>query len=740
MLGMNDSKSERHWYIAVAQAGRTNLQRGLRAAIWGAKDRGKFTDVRFGEIGEGDIVHFFHEIHWGGQGASPQGFPRVSLDQYIAQANETVVEVTGSIFEDSSEIWDDDLYPVRFSFVVQRNIERVRLAPDMMEDSVRDAVRLSGISQGKAVLVNIQAGGGTLPSALSRVLDQYLEARREPFPQHSVFALINRDLPLLLEQLLSLDMKRYRILASAGQGNWAMVPWVAILDQRRGGTIQNGLYLALLFQADMAQVVFALMFGVSGDQEASLPNARARLASRVESLQAQLAIDPSLWQMDHRLKLSVQGIGSRYGEGVVAYRAHAADQIPTETELGDELKALLQLYDRALTMISAPVESAYAETNVKTKSSPVAQESSPPYRRRPFVLESVYAQIAAVGYRMTLDDLVNVLVAIQVRPFVIFSGRSGTGKTTLSRILGRLFGWHYTQIAVSPAWADPADLIGFISPVNQKRVDGALTNLLLGDYQETLLCLDEFNVAKVEHYFSDFISAMDSDRDEGFWGTLPSLERLYPNAVGQPRLPSRFVVLATMNFDDSVQSITPRVLDRANVIEFDIAGVNDLIVGEVLTWAALDPVLPFAWPWASEELPRDALGEETVRSLWQALYGTRGQFGHRAAQEMAQYIAYGLGFASSLGRTPDAQRRALIDRQIVQRLLPKFHGTAMARDIAGLMKLLAVLLDQKGRLPDDQDRQELIDQVANQGQFPRTAAKIQQLVSSYVEDGYASFW
>ncbi len=736
---MDESRSTIHWYIAVPKAGRSNLERGLRAETWGAKERGKFIDPQLGEIREGDLVHFVHEIQWDGEGASPQGFPRVLLDQYIAKADETIVQVTGPIFEDSSRIWDDDLYPVRFPFSVQNSVERVRLAPDSADDSVRDAVRLSGISQGKAIAVRTAATGVFLQKALATVLGQYLAARREPFPNHPVFHLVNRDLPSVLSQSLGLNAERYRIQASAGQGNWAMVPWVAILDRIDGGTIQNGLCLAVLFRADMTQVVFALMFGVTGSGEESVLNTRTSLAERVESLQSKLDIDQSDWQVDHHLKLADQGVGARYGQGVVAYRAHFADRLPSNLELATELKELLHLYDQALDVLSLPIKT-YPEVPENPEPFKSAKESSVPYRAVPFRLENVHARIEAMGYQITADDLLNVLLAVQVRPFVIFSGRSGTGKTTLSRILATIFDWHYEPVAVSPAWADPADLLGFISPVNQQRVDGALSSLLSGRHGQTLLCLDEFNVAKVEHYFSDFISAMDAGVEEGFWGDLPSLGRLYPNESGRLRLPSRFVVVATMNFDDSVQSITPRVLDRANVIEFDIGSMNDLRVGKALTWTALEPALPFEWPWIHFEESRDLISEESIRLLWQALRGSRGQFGHRVAQEVGRYVAYGLSFASELDRTEEEQRLALLDRQMVQRLLPKFHGTAASRDIAGLMRLLAVLVEKEVTSADDVDRQGTIDEAANRGQFPQTVAKVQQLVSSYTEDGYASFW
>ncbi|MCL5116700.1 MAG: AAA family ATPase [Firmicutes bacterium] len=372
---------------------------------------------------------------------------------------------------------------------------------------------------------------------------------------------------------------------------------------------------------------------------------------------------------------------------------------------------------------------------------PMAHEEREEYGLRPFDLDEAHARIVRMGYQITKSDLLNVLLSVEIRPFAILSGRSGTGKTTLSRIIAMLFGWAYHVVAVSPAWADPADLMGFTSPLTNQRVAGALDPLLMpstGD--RALLCLDEFNVAKVEHYFSDFISGMDSGNDGDFWGTFPSLKRLSEESQESLALPKGLVVVATMNFDDSVQSITPRVLDRANVIEFDIESSGDLVVSQSLDWQSMGEEPLFQWPWQGRDLDDDPITKELIRGLWDALKGSRGQFGHRVAQEMYRYISLGLPFAHVLERTREEQRDVLLDQQIIQRLLPKLHGTASSRDIAALFRLLERLTDTSSVPEDTAKRAALIQEARNQGRYPRTVQKIDQLFSTYIEDGYASFW
>lgn len=368
-----------------------------------------------------------------------------------------------------------------------------------------------------------------------------------------------------------------------------------------------------------------------------------------------------------------------------------------------------------------------------------AKESASAYGMERFDPHTAHKMIMEMGYRIAMDDFLNVLLALEVRPFVIFSGRSGTGKTTLTRIIASLFGWPHYMVAVSPAWTDPTDLLGFISPLSRQRVGGALDDLLKSGVDQALLCLDEFNVAKVEHYFSDFISAMDSGSAGSLWGSLPNLPRHSAEQDELLRLPSMLRVIATMNFDDSVQSITPRVLDRANVLEFDVLSADALVVDQSLDWSSLGKA-KFQWPWSEERALTDTQVAAMIRNIWPALRGSRGQFTHRVAQEMHRYIALGLSFANALGRNDDEQRESLLDRQIAQRILPKFHGTAVNRDIEALMRLMSVLRENELADSSTVDRLRTIEGFRNWGHFPKTATKIEQLFVSYTEDGYASFW
>lgn len=386
-----------------------------------------------------------------------------------------------------------------------------------------------------------------------------------------------------------------------------------------------------------------------------------------------------------------------------------------------------------------PLEVPLERPSERFSTSSMAMESNGSYGHEPFDLRKAHEQIRQMGYRISADDLLNVLLALETRPFVIFSGPSGAGKTTLTRIIAELFGWTHYMVAVSPAWADPTDLLGFISPLSHQRVAGALDGLLRKKESYALLCLDEFNVAKVEHYFSDFISAMDGGADGSLWGPIPSLQRLSEEQHEELRLPASLRVVATMNFDDSVQSITPRVLDRANVMEFEVLSVDALVMEESLDWTSL-ATTNAQWSWKERNNLMAPKVSEVIRGIWPVLHRSRGQFTHRVAHEMHRYIMLGLPFASDLDRDDDKQLEALLDRQIVQRILPKFHGTTASRDMDALIRVLSSLRGNASDSVSGVDRLRVLSEFCNWGRFPKTIEKIEQLLTSYTEDGYASFW
>lgn len=737
--------SERQWYIVIPQKAQGNFHTARQAGVWGARDAGSFNDKVFGPIQAGDRVHFLSGLKWASSSPQPQAFPRVPLDQYeVAASMHVVAKATSDIQDDSRRIWSDDVYPVRFQFQVEAEDQDTRFTSDTTSDAIRDAVRKSHSGRGKAYAVaaeeSRQARAFSLHSAIERIMSEYPQARHESFTSHPLAHFLSQEVPPGLSTWPVVQTRSYMVKGSAGQGVWAQSPWIAVLDPTVTRSVQSGHYVVYLFSADMERVYLTLGFGVTGTGSGSEPRAR-RAAIRESITLMRNALTFNGMTADDTLRVADRGLGNQYQDATVAYTAYERGHLPADEVLEQDLARALRYYDEMTAVIQREDPAGHAH------------EAQPPYpdpeASMAFEVPEAISRMGEMGYRLAPKHLANILLCLEIRPFVIFSGRSGTGKTSLSRLLSYLFGWPYYHVAVSPAWADPSDLLGYLSPMSNKRVAGALDALLTESRPHALLCLDEFNIAKVEHYFSDFISAMDAG-DTSFWAEPATLRSLNDNAarVGEGerlRMPQTLRVIATMNFDDSVQSITPRVLDRANLIEFDVTHADELLLDQALDWSQA-----VGWPRHQWPLPVSSDGPHpevaaTIRQVWQALYTSRGQFGHRVAQEISRYVEMGCAWGEVFGETLEERVDTLFDFQFVQRVLPKFHGTADRHDIDALMTFLQTITHPGDDVsPADsweaEQRRQILDEATNADRFPLTVRKVSRLVNSYTVDGYASYW
>lgn len=193
------------------------------------------------------------------------------------------------------------------------------------------------------------------------------------------------------------------------------------------------------------------------------------------------------------------------------------------------------------------------------------------------------------GLHFPVELVANYLLALQTRRFVILPGISGTGKTRLAMAVADHFDWDDEQgnhviLAVRPDWTDNRGLLGYLSPITNEYVTTPLLRLLLRARREIqtatqegreprpfFVVLDEMNLARVEHYFSDFLSCLESGEPLDLHSGLPE------HVGGIPRrleIPSNIFFTGTVNIDETTYMFSPKVLDRAFTIEL---GSVDLV-------------------------------------------------------------------------------------------------------------------------------------------------------------------
>lgn len=143
------------------------------------------------------------------------------------------------------------------------------------------------------------------------------------------------------------------------------------------------------------------------------------------------------------------------------------------------------------------------------------------------------------GFIIGLPDLINFYLSFKPRAFVILTGISGTGKSRLPRLVAEMIrdsrkatDANYESVAVRPGWNDVTDLFGFYNSLQEGFEPGPVVPAFRKASEAidddgrfaNFLILDELNLARVEHYFADFLSVMESRRPNhatGEWETDP---------------------------------------------------------------------------------------------------------------------------------------------------------------------------------------------------------------------------
>lgn len=286
-------------------------------------------------------------------------------------------------------------------------------------------------------------------------------------------------------------------------------------------------------------------------------------------------------------------------------------------------------------------------------------EKDPPPRPTtefaPQRFEDLLAHIKQKAPKFVLDEtqLRSLHVALHSNPakrFVILSGLSGTGKTALLRHYAEAYlalcrlppGDHLAIVPVSPDWRDPTALLGYFNPLHSEptwQKEHALRLLLAAAEHPDkpfFLVLDEMNLAQVEHYFAPFLSAMET-------GLPLQLHQEDDDVNGVPQTlpwPKNLFIGGTLNMDETTQTVSDKVLDRAFTLEF--------------------------WDVNLEDFLDRSNAKPEVRSLLVDLHGilakARRHFGYRTAGEILSYVGH-----------EDATSE-LLDHAIFAKVLPRIRG------------------------------------------------------------------
>lgn len=344
--------------------------------------------------------------------------------------------------------------------------------------------------------------------------------------------------------------------------------------------------------------------------------------------------------------------------------------------------------------------------------------------RREFRIENLPEKLKSDFARRYITSLL-------AKPFVILTGNSGTGKTRIAKQFAEYFERmprdrkNWMIVPVGADWTDNTKILGFYNPLADNGKGAYIKTGILELIEQAnlnkeipyFLILDEMNLSHVERYFSDFLSHMEIP---GSVFEIDGYEEVQP-------FPDNLFVVGTVNIDETTYMFSPKVLDRANVVEFkpDEESIVDLLINPVSTeeiQAAYD-MSDEAFLRVAREIRSGKCGlkkedlekaSDILRDIYEALEKCGFEFAYRTMKEVRQYISA----AAEIDDNYDGDKLLRsVDEQILQKIMPKIHGNR--KEIGGL-------LDE-------------LQEICTNNSLHLSRKKIEQMRGKLVTTQYASF-
>jgi hypothetical protein len=585
----------------------------------------------------------------------------------------------------------------------------------------------------------------TLSAAFEALLAGYIQAKDTKISKLSpMWRALQRAHDALEE--LTAEYPHIEVKSSVGKGNWAEVPWIALLDDRITDTTTSGVYVVYLFRADMTGAYATFNQGVTAPKkELGWPAAQRQLAEKASALRGRYAerLKPSFTCADGvDLRSKKGGLGAEYEASTIAWRLYQPGAIPTAAALLSDLYLLLDVYDDYAV---APQESAmHAHSNDATTTLSTA---------------ALTAALRTRGYHFEPWQVASFVHGVRTKPFMILAGISGTGKSKLPLLIGELTGARVELIPVRPDWTDSADLIGYTS-LQGAFVPGRLLAFAKlaseNPNQQHFAVLDEMNLARVEQYFAEVLSLIEDRRptEAGFAShaaLTPTADALWRDV----HLPSNFAVIGTVNMDETTHGFSRKVLDRAFTLEMSEVDLSSWRSTTAETSLEMSP-----WPaerWRAIALrpgdlrsPSDAdtrCIEEVITVLTKVneiLSIAQLQVGYRVRDEVAMFLLHANADLKSFTNRGAAVNP--LDLALLMKVLPRIQGGSGA--IRTVLKHMIVWASSEKADAGDEGVRATVSDWASEGRpaalaaarFPRTAARLCLMWERLQADGFTSYW
>lgn len=343
------------------------------------------------------------------------------------------------------------------------------------------------------------------------------------------------------------------------------------------------------------------------------------------------------------------------------------------------------------------------------------------------------------GFYFDPDLLARYVASLSAKPFVILAGVSGTGKSKMAELVAEFYSMpkdefpavevasndvtgttfiftpgtngvttpsRFALVPVRPDWIDNQSIMGFLNPITGKYESTQALDLMLrasNALEETpgkaetprfFMLLDEMNLARIEHYFSDWLACVESRRNRpdgsisqqpiplhrhaSAFATIVGSDNT-PTEVGVPNslaIPTNLIVTGTVNVDETTFAISPKVLDRSMVIEFNDVNLDGVrhgtSAGSLPSYRFPSTLPPFALATTEDfkALPQKA--HDHLVAVNKILEKAQLHFGYRSAAEISLFMRIYNGILPEDSTDTDMLRA--LDSAFLQKILPRIQG------------------------------------------------------------------
>lgn len=374
------------------------------------------------------------------------------------------------------------------------------------------------------------------------------------------------------------------------------------------------------------------------------------------------------------------------------------------------------------------------------------------------------------------------LAALRTKPFMLLAGISGTGKSRIVRKLAQASitedlqknydpksvekgfnRWelhkpaNFELVQVKPNWHNSLEVVGYKSNIGGAHYEFTpFVEFVVRAWKHQdvpfFLCLDEMNLAPVEQYFAEFLSAIESRSIEnGEYETDPIIKpfvefgnvvctqmidhlvgkvdasKVVPDSIEAKlvkrfktkglTLPKNLLVLGTVNMDETTFSFSRKVLDRAMSIVMNDVDYDKFFTGETENDMAEfdDGTKTLIIDRPIRGLDAEDNGAEQVEqyltAINEVLNNTPFKLGYRAANEALLYVSAAHQFDSSI------DVNAALDEFTLMKILSRIEGDKRS---------IENLLDDLQRVINDS--------------YPASNKKLVQMAKTLQNKQFVSYW